>query len=423
MKRSEKIALALAVTAVAASAAYLTVTTAAKNKREAAMARLLAPSPTPKNATDSIPAPQPATPITTHQVDQFAFRDYLRENRDMLTDWALGDYIKAWKRDAFEFTVADWREGARLVEKYQNAIDATIGALEVNAPMSGFELDDHRMLSLLGYLTLIDAEISFRNGNNEKGLQRLIATPLPFSLACDLMNRALPNPVPHGYIEPLLQRLNEFVPNAVEANRIVWASQDYTERWAQGLPSARWLQHPIDYGQRVLMDIYMDGPGSTLYESPLGRAMVDRDIATYLDLQARIRDAVLMPYPEGRPIAEAIDHEVSAMDDESLYLVRRSNIRAAECIERVARETARLELPQLGILIERYYADHHTFPELLATIAGRLPNGLPSDPFTDKDYVYRTTPDTFILYSLGPNQTDDNANPTNDLDIVWRPQR
>ncbi len=424
MKRSEKIALSLAVTAVAAATVYLVSTTLARSEREAAMARLLASPPnhptTTQDASKEVSSPQPAPARAGQHVDKYAFRNILREHRSMLTDWALEDYIKAWRRNAFEFADADWLEGAKFVTRYQEPIDVMTAALVEHVPTVGFEFSDGSTFELLGCLMLIDAEVSFRNGDDERGFQRLVTMPLTFSDACDAMNRVLPNPVPDRYIDPLLQRLNEFDPQQNEVKRIVHFAQQHAEQWAQGLAASGWLQEPSQRGERLLQELFLDGPKSAMYRSPLGRAMVDRDIATFLDLQSQLRDAVLMPYTDGLAVAEAIDRDVTALSDESYYLVRSSYIRAAQCIERVARETVRLDLPQLGILIERYHADHRAFPGSLHAIADRLPNGLPIDPFSGNDYVYRITRDDFLLYSIGPNQTDDNANPNEGLDLVWR---
>jgi len=39
---------------------------------------------------------------------------------------------------------------------------------------------------------------------------------------------------------------------------------------------------------------------------------------------------------------------------------------------------------------------------------------LPADPYSDKPLVYKKTDDNFILYSVGPNFTDDGGEPGKD---------
>jgi hypothetical protein len=56
-----------------------------------------------------------------------------------------------------------------------------------------------------------------------------------------------------------------------------------------------------------------------------------------------------------------------------------------------AETEAWLDTMRLGIVIDRYRAEHGTYPERLDAVSGRFPQGMPVDPFSGKGYVY--TPD------------------------------
>lgn len=57
------------------------------------------------------------------------------------------------------------------------------------------------------------------------------------------------------------------------------------------------------------------------------------------------------------------------------------------------------------------------FPEELSEFALLLPDGLPLDPFSDKPLKFIAEKDPFVIYSIGPDETDDHAafayDPTN----------
>jgi hypothetical protein len=59
--------------------------------------------------------------------------------------------------------------------------------------------------------------------------------------------------------------------------------------------------------------------------------------------------------------------------------------------------------------LERYHLAHGVYPESLDAL-GALGDGLPHDPMNGEPYHYQLRPDgTFLLYSVGWNQTDDGG--------------
>jgi hypothetical protein len=87
-----------------------------------------------------------------------------------------------------------------------------------------------------------------------------------------------------------------------------------------------------------------------------------------------------------------------------------------------ARFEAKDGLLQLGLRVERYHATEGHYPPALADLASHFPEGLPIDPFSGEAFRYTVSEDSFLLYSLGPNQRDDGGKPgrTGDGDMVWR---
>jgi hypothetical protein len=86
-----------------------------------------------------------------------------------------------------------------------------------------------------------------------------------------------------------------------------------------------------------------------------------------------------------------------------------------------ARLEASVNLMRIGFELECCRSETGTLPQSIAQIQNRLGGAVPVDPFTGAPFVYRPSGDTFVLYSVGENLTDDGG--THDLrdgDIVWR---
>ncbi|MFA5393916.1 MAG: hypothetical protein WC081_02340 [Candidatus Ratteibacteria bacterium] len=86
--------------------------------------------------------------------------------------------------------------------------------------------------------------------------------------------------------------------------------------------------------------------------------------------------------------------------------------------------TAGLESLKLATALKIYKQKHGNYPDMLLSVSPEIIPELPLDPFTGKDYIYRKEGKGFILYSVGPNERDDNGvydpkHPTT-YDIAWK---
>jgi len=91
------------------------------------------------------------------------------------------------------------------------------------------------------------------------------------------------------------------------------------------------------------------------------------------------------------------------------------------CMAQACHE-ARLDLMQLGILIEQYKERTGSLPATLEALAPQLAGSLPVDPFSGRSYHYRPSGGSFVIYSVGLNLRDDGgtAYSSNVPDLVWR---
>lgn len=100
-------------------------------------------------------------------------------------------------------------------------------------------------------------------------------------------------------------------------------------------------------------------------------------------------------------------------------------------LERIAEILVECEALQrmfvIAIAIERHHAVHGAYPESLAEFVPAVWPAIPVDPWTGVALVGRPEPAGFIVYSLGPNQRDDDGRrpteadaPRQADDIAWR---
>jgi hypothetical protein len=74
------------------------------------------------------------------------------------------------------------------------------------------------------------------------------------------------------------------------------------------------------------------------------------------------------------------------------------------------RATTKHRLIIIAIALERFRQDSGRFPAKLADLRPRFLKNLPQDLFTEKQFRYVPEATGYVLYSVGPNRTDDGGN-------------
>jgi hypothetical protein len=157
-----------------------------------------------------------------------------------------------------------------------------------------------------------------------------------------------------------------------------------------------------------------------VYSNPLARPWLNNDAAIYADTLVQISQAATLPYYESEPTLSLIQQDVD--DLPRTRVLSHHLLPALTGVSRAqARHESTLDLMQMGLLLEQYYVDHGAYPESLDPISPALGGTLPVDPFTGDSYIYRPSGDTFLLYGVGIDRTDEggvHGNPHGD--VVWR---
>ena len=132
----------------------------------------------------------------------------------------------------------------------------------------------------------------------------------------------------------------------------------------------------------------------------VGLPLFNYDVQVYATDAARVLDASSLPHLEAEEALSDIRAEcdarflgkfgrnigMGALSDPDRFLVR-------------AEQEAWMDITRLGITLERYEADHGTYPQTLDALQDRFPEGLPVDPFSGGTYGYTFDGQSFQLSS------------------------
>src|SRR5581483_7666059 len=172
--------------------------------------------------------------------------------------------------------------------------------------------------------------------------------------------------------------------------------------------------------------------GSTLIEYLIGTAVqgltAKRLIAARADAspdQARRIIAVLQQSLDQQEPFEAIKYRARVMSERAYgWSARLSNVLeaagfpsglylAGSIDEPDRRTTATARLLQTDLALRLYQREHAGLPEYLTELVPDYLPALPLDPYSKQPLVYKANGDSFLLYSVGYDQTDNGGNGTN----------
>ena len=150
--------------------------------------------------------------------------------------------------------------------------------------------------------------------------------------------------------------------------------------------------------------------GKLAYASPLARPWFNRDIGALSESASEIAQISRLPYYEA-------NRQYTVSDSRLRPYTHQQATATFMVLGSQARHEALLQLLQLGLTLEQYPSP----PASLDALAGEFSEEVLTDPFTGQRFVYQPVGDSFLLYSVGENLTDDGGrHDFNDGDIVWR---
>ena len=165
--------------------------------------------------------------------------------------------------------------------------------------------------------------------------------------------------------------------------------------------------------------------GGDAHESELGAMVMGlysafkplslADHAAYLRIMGEHTRSVQEPYLPGEQ--NALDAKISRV-----HLVTSMIVPALGRVKEVYWEMiAQMRVTRAGLALLKYKKAGGSFPNTLEELALKQAD----DPFSKDEFVYRSGPDGFVLYSVGPDGKDNGGAPKQkkgktDWDIVWQ---
>ncbi|MBI5092589.1 MAG: hypothetical protein HZB26_09120 [Candidatus Hydrogenedentes bacterium] len=147
-----------------------------------------------------------------------------------------------------------------------------------------------------------------------------------------------------------------------------------------------------------------------LYFGPFGTPWSNQDETYYAETMAGLADMAVLPYYEAKPRLDALERAYprpsrwlpfervrSPLDDPTRFLGIQAD------------HEARLDILRMGLFLQVYHQQHGAYPESLQGIVENLGGHVPVDPYSSKDYVFRPSGDSFLLYSVGENGIDNGG--------------
>jgi len=153
------------------------------------------------------------------------------------------------------------------------------------------------------------------------------------------------------------------------------------------------------------------------------------NIVKHLEFMDEFETICREPYWEAQP--KLIRWEAEAAELPRFYAPASTMLEAmTRYAERVAMTQTKAVAARLGLALAVYKQQTGSYPDDLAALVPHFIGEIPLDPFTGNPFIYRTEGVGFILYSLGPNLTDDGGiylrgkrNQIEKDDISWRVPR
>ena len=161
-----------------------------------------------------------------------------------------------------------------------------------------------------------------------------------------------------------------------------------------------------------------------IYCSPLGAPLRKAEEIIYLKYMGEQTKTAPLPYRETKPGVEAAEWEVAKAPVYPGVIAR--SILPTYAPAAAMRDKGIVQIAECRIVLalKGYKQQHRAYPANLADLQATLDRPLPLDPFSGKDFIYRTEDRGFILYSVGRDLKDDQGQaPTPEThgagDIVW----
>lgn len=181
---------------------------------------------------------------------------------------------------------------------------------------------------------------------------------------------------------------------------------DYLRR--QGLRTDPMMYLSSDEGASAFGGTFSLIPSGWYYQNMLSMSQMHQDFTL-----AAADEKVRRVYPDR---CEQLEARLGKMKFRPYTFFTRILMPALskKAVRRSARMQTNVDAARVALALERYRLANSALPDTLDTLVPRFISGIPNDLIDGKPLRYRRNPDgSYILYSVGWNQTDDGG------EIAW----
>lgn len=238
---------------------------------------------------------------------------------------------------------------------------------------------------------LIGALVGFAiNGMGVMALEESLSQGDPSPTACRALSEQLAAMDPHAAVVRAFQ--------GERATRV-----ELFERIRAGEGRelfAGFFGEPVQWVQPLLLDLYRT----------VGRPLLNLDQVSSLRVMEQNIAALDLPPSEGQQQMEAVVEQIHQLPVYRSVLTKTIMPIFTRATWSRDRAAADIGAAQIALALTAYHAERRRYPETLAVLAAAGWH-IPDDPFTGQPYVYRLEGDGFVVYSVGPDMTDDGGLP------------
>lgn len=441
------IAAALLFLTLCAAMVFIRISTA---ERSTALARLRAqavPEPVPTSmapfagaaANNLISTPSaPAVNHARHWQKLAALAQKAEEDKPEQEFWLAFQEVPA-----SEITEEDWQQLDKYLGKHRELLDAIHILARTGTHGYAIKFEDGLAMELAhlsrlrGFARMLrgEARRAWHEGRDDDALEHVLDIwplgdclkdePILVSqlvrisihgIACSALTEIVaPGQLDPGQSQQLLELLAtvEYRPSL---HRALLMEAETTVQFFDEYSTGKW-------GSAFLDDLSIEKPDTWMdyiYSKPLGRPLMHRDQASYLQVMEQIASLVPLPFHEARPGLEAVESKI-ARAGFLQFLTPMFAAGMPRALRAPARAEALCDITMAGLLVEQYHNEHGVYPATLGDIPPHPSGGDWTDPFTGQPYHYDPSPTGICLYSVGHNLHDDGGLPDHrEGDIVWR---
>ena len=422
MRNAQKVLLALLALMVIGIAALVAFTMVTDRRLATAIARLPQPMPTAQATRRSLTESDAGSAQSRVEADEA-----MPSSEATAADWGeLCDEVSAWLAGTgnrvLEFAghkMADEPVPPRapddLLKRIRTMVERggpvfSMDSSDVEGYAANWAVLHERLMAVTNCAVLLaeDGRLALEEGDSADALQSLLATMKLADLLIEGPTRYFRGQGQRVYdrLEPYLEGRplpSDLAARLLEQLALADARESMDQVLADDarLSVVRWEAFKTGtYADRVESGGVYWGTRSWLWAHPISRPWYNQKQVFCIGLFLRLREVSDLAYHEAEP---TLDEVRASIDDYFIEdMVSRQVIRSnLGPFADQARHEAKLDVMQMGILIDQYYAREGQYPQTLDAIVEGFGGALPVDPFTGNPYHYELYDSRYVIHNAG----------------------